>query len=179
MTVLVLIVVAIGVAAYGYAQGWFGDPSDDAVVRVLPTCPPASAAPLTASGVHVNVYNSTSRNGLASKVADELGKRAFVVETVANDPLHANVSGAALVRYGAAGAKAAQLVRAQVPKATLRKDRRTGSDVDLVLGDAFRRLAPAAAPTTTASPTPSVRCTPASTPTSGTSSRTATGAPTS
>lgn len=183
LTVIVLLVVAVGVGAYGYRQGWLEGPSDDPVVRTLPTCPPATAGPLTASDVHVNVYNSTRRDGLAATVAKALGERSFVVETVANDPLHADVSGTALVRYGSKGAEAAKLVRAQVPKATLHHDKRTSPAVDLVLGQAFRQLAPAAAPTTSTTPTtPTATCTPASTPASvtpssggtpGTASRTA------
>lgn len=186
MTVIVLVVVVTGVGAYAFSQGWLGDPKDDVTVTALPTCPPASTSPLTAAGVHVNVYNTTSRNGLAATVATALAKRSFGIGTVANDPLHANVTGTALVRYGSKGVEAAKLVMAQVPKATMRHDKRKGTDVDLVLGDAFRRLAPAAVPTTAASPSPSARCTPASTstsgtssPTSGTSSPTNTGTPTS
>jgi hypothetical protein len=177
MTVAVLVVVAIGVAAYAYSQGWLGDPKDDVTVTAPPTCPPASATPLTAAGVRVNVYNSTSRNGLAATVAAALTKRSFVIGTVANDPLHADVTGTALVRYGSKGVEAAKLVMAQVPKATMRHDKRKGTDVDLVLGDTFRRLAPAARPTTTASPSPSVRCTPASATPSGTATGTGTTAP--
>jgi hypothetical protein len=130
--------------------------------------------------VHVNVYNSTPRNGLAASVAKALGDRSFSVETVANDPLHANVSGTALVRYGTKGADAARLVSAQVPKATMKRDKRKGAEVDLVLGDAFRKLVAVstatATSTTAAGPTPT--CTPApsaSTPPSGTASATTAG----
>ena len=176
MTVIVLLVVAVGVGAYGYRQGWLDQPPDDPVVGALPTCPPATAGPLTAADVHVNVYNSTSRDGLASTVAQALVRRSFVVGTVANDPLHADVSGTALVRYGTKGAEAAKLVSAQVPKATMHRDKRKSAAVDLVLGDAFRRLAPAAVPTASAAATtPPATCTPASTPTSGTASPSATG----
>lgn len=175
MTVAVLVVVAIGVGAFAYSRGLLGGPKDDVTATALPACPPADV-PLTASGVHVNVYNSTSRNGLAATVAKALTERSFVIATVANDPLHADVTGTALVRYGSKGVEAAKLVLAQVPQATMRHDKRKGTDVDLVLGDAFRRLAPVVAPTT-ASPTPSVRCTPTGTPASGTSSPATTGTP--
>jgi hypothetical protein len=175
MAVIVLLVVAVGVGAYGYRQGWLDRPSDDPVVGALPVCPPATPRPLTAADVHVNVYNSTRRDGLAATVARALGERSFVVETVANDPLHADVSGTALVRYGSKGAEAAKLVSAQVPKATLHRDKRTSPSVDLVLGESFQRLAPAAVPTKSAvATTPPATCTPASTPTSGTASPSAT-----
>ena len=44
------------------------------------------------------------------------------------------------MRYGPAGARAAAQVRRQVPGATLYKDARQDSIVDLVLGEQFRRL---------------------------------------
>jgi hypothetical protein len=166
MAVIVLLVVAVGVGAYGYQQGWYGQPAEDIAVDALPPCPSPTAQALTPADVQVNVYNSTSRDGLASTVAAALGKRSFTVATVANDPLHAHVTGTALVRYGSNGAEAAKLVSAQVPKATMRRDKRKGATVDLVLGEAFRRLAPAAVPTTTATtPGPTPTCTPAGTPT--------------
>lgn len=171
MAVIVLLVVAVGVAAFGYRRGWFADPTVDVNAGALPPCPAPSPTALQPADVHVNVYNSTSRNGLAASVAADLDKRSFAVETVANDPLHANVAGTALVRYGAAGVEAAKLVRAQVPKAKVHRDKREGTDVDLVIGDAFRSLTPVATPTTTtAAPTPTARCTPAGTPSSGTPS---------
>ncbi|HET8615917.1 MAG TPA: LytR C-terminal domain-containing protein, partial [Actinomycetales bacterium] len=167
MAVIVLLVVAVGVVAYGYREQWFGPPEDDVVVGTVPTCPTASPAPLTAADVHVNVYNSTSRSGLAASVAKALHARSFVVETVANDPLHADVKATALVRFGPDGAKAAALVQAQVAKAVMKQDTRKGAGVDLVLGQAFRGLAAPSTPTTTTpAPTPSVRCTPAATPSS-------------
>jgi hypothetical protein len=179
MTMIVLLVVAVGVGAYGYQQGWWlGEADAETPAHALPACPPATAKPLTEADVHVNVYNSTSRDGLASTVASALGKRSFVVESVANDPLHADVTGTALVRYGPKGTAAARLLGAQVPEATLHRDKRKDARVDLVLGDAFRRLAPVAA-TATATSTPSVTCTPAvtatSTETSPSASSTATG----
>jgi hypothetical protein len=170
MTVIVLLVVATGVGAYAYEQGWFDKPSADVAVAPVPPCPSPTATSLTAADVKVNVYNSTSRNGLASTVAAALGKRSFTIGTVANDPLHAHVPGTALVRYGSEGAEAAKVLTAQVPKATMRRDKRKGATVDLVLGDAFQRLTPAAAsaPTTASTPTrtPASTCTPAVTPTS-------------
>jgi hypothetical protein len=65
-----------------------------------------------------------------------------VIVTTDNDPLSGirPVDGAAEVRYGSAGVRQASLVRRQVPGATLYKDARQGSIVDLVLGPKFRRL---------------------------------------
>jgi LytR cell envelope-related transcriptional attenuator len=75
---------------------------------------------------------------------------------VANDPQDSKPAGTAVVRYGAKGAAAARLVAAQVPQAKLQRDRRRSATVDLVIGKAFRALAPVARPSATPRPT---RCT--------------------
>lgn len=98
--------------------------------------------PVDSSKVQVRVYNATAREGLARKVAGQLVGRGYAIVATDNDPLSGvrPVEGAAEVRYGPAGARAAALVRRQVPGATLYEDAREGPIVDLVLGDQFRRL---------------------------------------
>jgi len=98
--------------------------------------------PVDSSKVQVRVYNATAREGLARKVAGQLVGRGYAIVATDNDPLSGvrPVEGAAEVRYGPAGARAAALVRRQVPGARLYKDAREGPIVDLVLGDQFRRL---------------------------------------
>jgi len=99
-------------------------------------------APVDPTKVQVRVYNATAREGLARKVAGQLVGRGYAIVATDNDPLSGirPVDGAAEVRYGPAGARAAALVRRQVPGATMYEDAREGSIVDLVLGDQFRRL---------------------------------------
>jgi hypothetical protein len=97
---------------------------------------------VSSSKVQVRVYNATAREGLARRIAGQLVGRGYAIVATDNDPLSGirPVEGAAEVRYGPAGAWAASLVRRQVPGATLYKDARQGSVVDLVLGEKFRRL---------------------------------------
>jgi LytR cell envelope-related transcriptional attenuator len=98
--------------------------------------------PVDSSKVEVRVYNATAREGLARKIAGQLIGRGYAIVATDNDPLSGirPVDGAAEVRYGPDGARAAALLRRQVPGATLYKDARQGSIIDLVLGDQFRRL---------------------------------------
>ena len=98
---------------------------------------------VSSSKLQVRVYNATAREGLARTVAGQLIGRGYAIVATDNDPLSGirPVEGSAEVRYGPAGARQAALVRRQVPGATLFKDAREGSVVDLVLGDRFRRLA--------------------------------------
>jgi LytR cell envelope-related transcriptional attenuator len=107
---------------------------------VAGACDPAQ---VSSSKLQVRVYNATAREGLARTIAGQLVGRGYAIVTTDNDPLSGirPVESSAEVRYGPAGARQAALVRRQVPGATLFKDARQGSVVDLVLGEKFRRLA--------------------------------------
>lgn len=113
------------------------DQVDDRVAAAA--CTPEQ---ISSTKIQVRVYNATAREGLARQVAGQLAGRGYAIVATDNDPLSGirPVDGTAEVRYGAAGARAAALVRRQVPGATLYKDAREGSIVDLVLGQAFQRL---------------------------------------
>jgi hypothetical protein len=109
---------------------------------------PAAAAGCTATelephAVRVRVYNASAREGLAGTVAGQLGRRGFAVVATANDPLidlRPITTGWAEIRYGAAGTRHAQLLRAHVPGAKLFRDGRKDAVVDVALGPAFKRL---------------------------------------
>ena len=96
-----------------------------------------------AGRMQVRVYNATGREGLAKTVATQLAGRGYAVLTTENDPLSGvrPVEAAAEVRFGPAGRRVADQVRRQVPGATLYRDAREGTVVDLVLGERYRRLA--------------------------------------
>lgn len=99
-----------------------------------------SSCDLTPEEVEVNVYNATSRPGLAAQVAKGLRGRGFVVKTVANDPKRAELTGRGELRYGTTGAEAAELVDAHVGTFAQNVDERTRTSVDVVLGPTFDRL---------------------------------------
>jgi hypothetical protein len=108
---------------------------------VTTTVQPGLALPKPAT-VTVNVFNATDRGGLARTTANELGKRGFGIGSIANDPLGADVAGVGEVRHGPDGLAGAQLMLYYVPGAVLVADTRTGTTVDLVLGEKFIRVAP-------------------------------------
>lgn len=134
----------------GVVVGWFGHSlrnhhkasAAKAQVCVTHTATPIAAGPVPkASTVVVNVYNATARGGLARTTGAELASRGFDVQNVANDPLKATIEGSAVVRYGPKGLAQARYVAAQVPGATLVKDTRTDTSVDLVIGNGFQAVA--------------------------------------
>lgn len=131
----------------------------------LPSCPVPSATVQAPGDTSVNVFNASTRNGLALSVARELQKRGFLVpRTPANDPQKTKVTTMAVIRHGATGRLAAQTVATVVAgEVTYVEDERPGSDVDLVLGAKFK-LAPVATPSAEPSPGapgPTPTCVPA------------------
>jgi hypothetical protein len=136
--------------AFWYAYSYYRA-GDHQRTAAKPVCTTATAAPRPAD-VTVNVYNATTRDGLAKKTAAEVRKRGFLVATVSNDPLQKKVTGTAEVRYGPSGKKDAALVLQLVKGAKGVQDARNDSSVDLVLGARYKALAPPVkqAPTSTA-----------------------------
>jgi len=146
--------------AAAYYGGWFDEPKPATSGR---PCTPVTPSKVKPSQVKVNVYNASTRNGLARRVAAEMKDRGFVVGTIANDPLHRSVKTSAEVRYGTKGKAGAELVSSEVPGAKLVADKRKDATVDLVLGASYAQLSP------TDSPTGSATCTPTGTGTTTTS----------
>ncbi len=140
ITLTVVVLILFG--AFWYSYSYFRGSSD----TPTPTTTCTGGKPVK---VTVNVYNATSREGLAADTATTLKKRGFTIGKVANDPLDKTVKGSAQVRYGPAGAKLAPVVAATVTKPKMVKDKRKNATVDLVLGDGFTALTTAKAETGT------------------------------
>ncbi|MFD4659285.1 LytR C-terminal domain-containing protein [Kitasatospora sp. NPDC058444] len=115
-----------------------------------------------ASAVTVNIYNATTKAGLAGRTAEEFKKRGFVIGKVGNAPaeLDKKVPGTAQVIAGPAGAGAGTLVGSQIAGAAVTADARADATVDFVIGDSYNALldetqaAAALALATKPSPTP-------------------------
>ena len=145
--------VLVGAGAYGVGS-LIGSPSQVSAAGSCPAKANAAAAAdaqsvaLTvawqlpaAAQIKLNVYNSTNRHGLAAAAATVLKQRGFAIGKVTNDPLKANLTGAAEVRGASANAAAMRVVAAEVAGAQLHPDSRTDDTVDLVLGAGFTALA--------------------------------------
>ncbi len=133
-----LLIFALALAS---VQGWISLPGSggggDEEVASATVAPP----PLQASDVSVNVFNATDTAGLASRAGDALRARGFLVDGVANDPEGADVPGVAIIRHGAEGAAAAQVLADALPDGVELVPVTSESDtVDLVLGDQWQDL---------------------------------------
>ncbi len=107
-----------------------------------PCTPVMSRAPLQ-NTFEVNVLNHGAPQGAASQVAKELPLRDFRAGQVGNDPGISSVNSVGEIRFGPAGLDQALVVqKVLLPEASLAKDYRFGTSIDLVLGKEFAQLAP-------------------------------------
>ncbi|MET7756611.1 LytR C-terminal domain-containing protein [Streptomyces sp. NPDC005389] len=148
-------VVVLGAAGWGTLQlvdVFSGDAGTKATAGKQADCkpvarataPPAAALPKPAQ-ITVNVYNATPRSGLAKTTADELKKRGFKIGKVGNAPAayDKKVPGAGLILGATTATKGVfPVLGTQLAGATTKTDTRGTADVDLIIGTAFKNLAP-------------------------------------
>jgi hypothetical protein len=139
--VLVLLVGLIAAAvavALAIMNGQIKIPEAEQSRAAAPVCPQAVFNYTPPETIRLNVYNSTSRPGLARTVADEFAARKFIVGAVANST--SSYRGTALIVSGAAGQSAAFSVQRNVPGSDYFQDSRTDASVDVVLTGDFKEL---------------------------------------
>ncbi|MGW7209633.1 LytR C-terminal domain-containing protein [Streptomyces sp. NPDC054837] len=110
---------------------------------------PSASAPSSTTAypkpaqITVNVFNATPRAGLAKKTADELKKRGFKIGDVGNASaaFDKKVKGTGLL-LGPTSAVSTSLpvLGTQLAGTEARADTRKGTDVDLIIGTAFKSL---------------------------------------
>lgn len=150
-TTTILVVILMLFFAFWYAYSYYRSSTGEAAPRSSgASCRPFDPRVATPANTTVNVYNATTKKGLAARTATELKRRGFTVGEVSNDPLKRKVAGAAEVRFGPSGKPRAQLLVPLGGKGTTQlTDKRKDTTVDLVLGATFTSLAPAPKPTGT------------------------------
>lgn len=112
-----------------------------------PSTPSAAALPKPGQ-ITVNVLNATARGGLAKKTADELKKRGFKIGDVGNATAayDKKVKGTGLLLGPSSALKTSlPVLGTQLAAAQTRTDTRKGTEVDLIIGTAFKNLTPRAA----------------------------------
>ena len=139
--VLVLLVGLIAAAvavALAIMNNQIKIPQPEQTRAAAPVCPQAVFNYTPPETIHLNVYNSTSRPGLARTIAGEFAARKFIVGTVDNST--SSYRGTALIVSGAAGQSAAFSVQRNVPGSDYFQDNRTDASVDVVLTGDFKEL---------------------------------------
>jgi hypothetical protein len=151
--IILVVLVALLAGAFYYAATYFNRPSTPATSSDCPTgqgTAGAGGAALAPGQVTVNVFNATTRTGLAASTAKDVKARGFVIAQITNDPAKKKIDGPAEVRFGPNGKAGAELVVKLVDGATPTQDTRADATVDLVIGNGFKALAVATTPTTSA-----------------------------
>jgi hypothetical protein len=141
LVLLLGLIAAAIITALAIMNGQLKIPTPAAKEEPHATCPSATFDYTPNDKINLNVFNSTSRPGLARSVADELLARKFVVGAVANT--EAGYRGVAAVVSGAAGQSAAFSVQRNLPGSDYFQDGRTDASVDVILAGDYKELAPA------------------------------------
>ncbi|SDN01268.1 LytR C-terminal domain-containing protein [Actinacidiphila guanduensis] len=158
IAVLIAAVVVLGLFGWGALQLYHVFRGDDGSTKASsapqdrPSCAPAPTPAHTGkpvplpqpAQVTIGVYNATTRGGLAKSTADQLASRGFKVAKFGNapDPYDGKVTAAALVVAGPAGEAAAREAGTMVSGSQVKIDpHRKGSTVDVMIGNAFGKLA--------------------------------------
>jgi len=119
----------------------------DCATKASPSASASASSSTTAypkpAQITVNVFNATPRAGLAKKTADELKKRGFKIGDVGNASAEFDkkVKGTGLL-LGPTSAVSTSLpvLGTQLAGTEARADTRKGTDVDLIIGTAFKSL---------------------------------------
>jgi hypothetical protein len=141
--VLVLLIglIAAGIiTAVAIINGKLSIPTAEPAEETVSACPAATFDYAPHEQVNLNVFNSTSRPGLARSVADEFLARKFVVGDVSN--VDAGYRGVAAVISGAAGQSGAFTVQRNLAGSDYFQDGRTDGSVDVILSQDYGALTP-------------------------------------
>ncbi|MGP4031109.1 LytR C-terminal domain-containing protein [Pseudarthrobacter sp. 1C304] len=138
LVLLVGLVAAAVVVALAIMNGQIKVPTAERSQSAVSVCPEAIYDYTPPETINLNVFNSTSRPGLARSVADEFAARKFIVGAVSNTT--SSYRGTALIVSGAAGQSAAFSVQRNVPGSDYFQDGRTDPSVDVILTGDFKEL---------------------------------------
>lgn len=140
LTIVPALLIGSFVYAAAYVQGLVGTNRGKPVTSAA--CDEATTRIVTPGMVSINVYNATSRDGLAASVAELLQAQGFKVDKVGNDPLGRSILDVGEVRRGPTGASGAILVATRLRGVNVVSDNRIDTTVDIVLGNKYRALVP-------------------------------------
>ncbi|MDQ0870554.1 hypothetical protein QFZ70_003027 [Arthrobacter sp. V1I9] len=140
LVVLIGLIAAAIITALAIINGRLKIPAAAPAEETVSSCPAATFDYTPHEKINLNVYNSTSRPGLARSVADEFLARKFVVGSVSN--VDASYRGVAAVVSGAAGQSAAFTVQRNLPGSDYFQDGRADGSVDVILAQDYSALAP-------------------------------------
>ena len=138
LVLLLALIIAGIMGAVGVMNGQIKFPTAIQTPEKVSLCPDTTFDYTANAKVKVNVFNATSRAGLAKSAANEFRARKFVVGAVGNT--QTGYRGVAAVVSGAAGQAAAFSVQRNVPGSDYFQDGRSDASVDVILTGDYRGL---------------------------------------
>jgi LytR cell envelope-related transcriptional attenuator len=136
---LLLGIIAAGiVVALAIMSGQIKVPGAVKAKEPVAVCPTAVFDYLPNNQVTINIFNATSRPGLARTVADQFQARGYEVVEVGNKGT--SYRGVAIVMAGASGEAAAFNVQRNLPGTDFFQDLRSDASVDIILTEDFKAL---------------------------------------
>ncbi|WP_181033596.1 LytR C-terminal domain-containing protein [Arthrobacter sp. SX1312] len=141
LVLLLGLVIAAVYVALGVARGDIGTGAPEAVPEPTSTCPAGPFDYQDPSAITVNVYNSTSIDGLAGIAAEQLRGRSFAVRDIANRPVD-RTGMTAIIVSGEAGRANAFTLQRTIPDSIYVADEREDRTVDVVLGSGYAGVVP-------------------------------------
>jgi hypothetical protein len=88
------------------------------------------------SSIYVQVLNSTQTNGLAAKVAGDLGRVGFHATVDGNSPAGSDAS-TTVIRYGPTRSDSAKTLAASIPGSKLQLDNSFGNGLQVLVGSNY------------------------------------------
>lgn len=153
--ITILVVLLLLFFAFWYAFSYYRASEARGTSTATATCTPYDPKAVVPANTVVNVYNASTRNGLAASTAKALKDAGFQIGEVGNEKGGRQVKGVAEIRYGVNTGKHLALLQGRLKQGSSVKgvnDKRKAIVLDLVLGQKFAGL--------TAPPTPAAGETP-------------------
>jgi hypothetical protein len=166
LVVLIGLLAAAVYVALGIARGDISVGAAEASPEPTSTCPAGPFDYQDPSAITVNVFNSTTIDGLATTAADQLRGRAFAVRDIGNRQV-GSTGMTAIIVSGEGGRANAFTLQRTIPDSLYVADEREDRTVDVIVGSSYAGIVPPEGVDITPAP---LRCagedeTPAPTPT--------------
>ncbi|MGV0109604.1 LytR C-terminal domain-containing protein [Arthrobacter sp. CP30] len=141
LVVLIGLLAAAVYVALGIARGDISVGTAEASPEPTSTCPAGPFDYQDPSAITVNVFNSTTIDGLATTAADQLRGRAFAVRDIGNRQV-GSTGMTAIIVSGEGGRANAFTVQRTIPDSLYVADEREDRTVDVIVGSSYTGIVP-------------------------------------
>lgn len=141
ITLVVALAQFSGLLPSPFAREFSTEKEADTKPSYIPVCPPEGTVPVALTDITVDVYNGTSRAGLAGSTAKSLGELG--VKTGATGNFDAGYKGSAMIRVNADQIAQGYTISRLFPDSVVVLEQRDKAVIDVIVGDAYTEMSPA------------------------------------